>query len=71
MEKMFGPMMRMFMGGREADGKPDMKACFKKMSSMCPSCAGDDDASGDSMKAMMEKMMSFCCGRQNGSEEGK
>jgi hypothetical protein len=60
MEKMFGPMMQGFMSSMSNEDKNKMKACFEKMTAMCP-CCNMKDMPEEDKKAMMEKMKS-CCG---------
>ena len=60
MEKMFGSMMQGLMTGMSKDDKNKMKACFEKMTAMCPSCNMKNMPEEDK-KAMMEKM-NACCG---------
>ena len=62
MEKMFGPMMQGFFSNMSEEDKDKMKACFDKMTAMCP-CGNMKDMSEEDKKAMMEKMKSFCGGK--------
>ncbi|MCX5845862.1 MAG: hypothetical protein NTW12_05815 [Deltaproteobacteria bacterium] len=59
MEKLFGPMMQGFFSSMAEEDKNNMKACFEKMTAMCP-CSNMKDMSEEDKKAMMEKMKSFC-----------
>lgn len=67
MEKMMGSMMKMFTEGMLGEDKFDMNACFQKMSSMFPCCAGKD-LSEEERKTMMLKMMAFCRQMKSGSQ---
>ncbi|MGA2332253.1 MAG: hypothetical protein ABSG75_10870 [Syntrophales bacterium] len=60
MEKMFGPMMQGFINSMSKEDNNQMKACFEKMTAMCPSCNMKDMPEGNK-KTMMEKM-NACCG---------
>lgn len=59
MEKMFGPMMKEFLGGMSEEDQQKMKACMDSMAAKCP-CAGMQDMPEEDKREMMEKMKSFC-----------
>ena len=59
MEKMFGQMMDGCLSGMSAEDKEKFEACREKMAAM-GSCCGSKDISAEDIKAMMEKMKTFC-----------
>jgi mannose/fructose/N-acetylgalactosamine-specific phosphotransferase system component IID len=63
MEKTFSTIMSKFMKGISEDHKKRMMACGEKIASMCP-CLKMKEMSEEERKAMMERMMSFCGGKE-------
>ena len=59
MEKTFSSIMSEFMKGLSENDKKKMMACGEKMASMCPCLKMSEEE-----KAVIEKMMSFCGGKE-------
>ena len=63
MEKIFSSIMSDFIKSFSENDKRKMMACGEKMASMC-TCLKMKEMSEEERKAMMEKMMSFCGGKE-------